>query len=310
MVQGDTTTTVCGALAAFYQRIPVAHAEAGLRTGDVQQPMPEEMNRILTTRLTSLHFAPTPSARNNLLREGCEPASIWVTGNSGIDAILHIRNCLNARELSGCSALPLDRSKKLILVTSHRRENFGPPFEKVCTAIAHIARRTDVQIVFPVHPNPQVRSVAHRVLGRSENVMLLHSLPYVEFVDLMSRAHVILTDSGGIQEEAPSLGKPVLLLRDKTERMEGVVAGTVKLVGTCEDRILAHTTELLDSARAYRAMAKTHSPYGDGKASRRISEAILSYFDHQQSEHATSMLEQLSRALVSWSRRFAPANAL
>lgn len=309
VVQGDTTTTMCGALAGFYQKVPIAHVEAGLRTGDVRQPFPEEMNRVMTTRLASLHFAPTQLARNNLLREGCLPSAICITGNSGIDAVLHIRNRLAAGEVAGCEDVALDSSRKLILVTAHRRENFGPGFESVCRAVAHIAARPDVQVVFPVHPNPEVRSVAQAFFRTHANVKLLDALPYVPFVDLMSRAYLIVTDSGGIQEEAPALGKPVLLLRDKTERTEGVLAGTVKLVGTCKDRIVSQTVELLENPRAYRVMARAHSLYGDGKASARISDGILAYFEHDCAARATSTLSQMSRALAAWTERFAPARA-
>lgn len=308
IVQGDTTTTVCGALAGFYQQIPVAHVEAGLRTGDFRQPLPEEMNRVLTTRLATLHFAPTQIAKDNLLREGCHTSSISLTGNSGIDTILQIRQRLETGEFAGCAEARLPPSKKLILVTSHRRENFGAGFRNICSAVAQIARRTDVHIVFPVHPNPEVRGVAEALLRNQPNVTLLDSLPYVEFIDLMRRAHLIITDSGGIQEEAPSLGKPILLLREKTERMEGVLAGTVKLVGACEEKIVAQATELLDNERLYRAMAKVHSPYGDGMASARITEAIQAYFDRECSVTATAALHQLSNILGSWTRQFSAAN--
>lgn len=298
VVQGDTTTTVCGALASFYQKIPVAHVEAGLRTGDLKQPFPEEMNRLLTTRLAALHFAPTDSARDNLLREGCSPSSILQTGNSGIDAVLHIRNRLASGDLAGCDDVLFDDSKKLILVTMHRRENFGAGFEGVCAALLKIAARPDVQLVFPMHPNPHVRSVAQSLLRNEANVKLIDPLGYVKFVDLMRRAYLILTDSGGIQEEGPSLGKPILLLRNKTERMEGVLAGTVRLVGTCQDRILSHTTELLDNSRAYRDMAWAHSPYGDGNASARISDGVLAYFEREFSDVATRTLQQMSQAIA------------
>ena len=308
IVQGDTTTTVCGALAGFYQQIPVAHVEAGLRTGDFRQPLPEEMNRVLTTRLATLHFAPTQLAKNNLLLEGCNTASIFLTGNSGIDAILQIRQRLEMGELAGCEEARLEPSKKLILVTSHRRENFGAGFQSICSAVAQIARRPDVHIVFPVHPNPEVRGVAEALLRSRPNVTLMDSLPYVAFVDLMRKAHLIITDSGGIQEEAPSLGKPILLLREKTERMEGVLAGTVKMVGACEEKIVAQATELLENERAYRAMAKVHSPYGDGNASARISDAILAYFDRECSIAASTALHHLSKTLANWTRRFSPAN--
>jgi UDP-N-acetylglucosamine 2-epimerase len=310
VVQGDTTTTLCGALAGFYQRVPVAHVEAGLRTGDVQQPIPEEMNRVLTTRLASLHFAPTASAKENLLREGCKPSSISVTGNSGIDAMLHVRERLRLGELSGVVGRAVDASKKLILLTSHRRENFGAPFERICRAVRKLARRRDVQVIFPVHPNPQVRDCARVMLGGCDNVRLLDSLPYVQFVDLMSRAYLIITDSGGVQEEAPCLGKPTLLLREKTERVEGVVAGIVKLVGTSEEAILGHAAELLDNQHSYRAMAKAHSPYGDGRASSRISDGILAYFEQNGCVRTTTALAKLSRALEAWGRRYAPARAI
>jgi UDP-N-acetylglucosamine 2-epimerase len=302
VVHGDTTTTLCGALAGFYQRIPVAHVEAGLRTGDLQQPMPEEMNRVLTGRLASLHFAPTASARGNLLREGCGPTSIFVTGNSGVDAIQHICGGLEAGKLQASHEIEFSPEKKLLLVTAHRRENFGPGFQNICSAIAQLARRSDVQIVFPVHPNPQIRCVAEAMLGGQPNVKLTEPLPYISFVDVMRRAHLIVTDSGGIQEEAPCLGKPVLLLREKTERMEGVLAGTVKLVGTSEPEIVARASELLDDNGAYQAMAKVHSPYGDGNASARISQGILSYFDRQCGEVATGALQNLSRAVGTRAR--------
>jgi UDP-N-acetylglucosamine 2-epimerase (non-hydrolysing) len=309
IVQGDTTTTLCGALGAFYQRIPVAHVEAGLRTGDMQQPLPEEMNRVLTTRLATLHFAPTSSAKENLLREGCSASAISVTGNSGIDAMLYVHERLHRGELTGIAGLDLDSSKKLLLVTSHRRENFGSKFESICRAVRELAKRSDVQVVFPAHPNPQVRECARSMLGNCANVRLLDSLPYVQFVDVMRRAYLIVTDSGGIQEEAPCLGKPTLVLRDKTERFEGVVAGGVRLVGTCEERIVAEAAELLDSPRAYRAMARAHSLYGDGRASARISDGLIMYFEQQRLERTTTALQKLGQALEGWGRRFAPARA-
>ena len=288
VVQGDTTTTVCGAMAGFYRQVPVAHVEAGLRTGDMQQPFPEEMNRVLTSRLAKLHFAPTQSARENLLGEGCDRKSVFVTGNSGIDAVLQVRDWLAEGALDGGARLALDSTKKLILVTAHRRENFGSGLENLCAAVAQIATRRDVQIVFPVHPNPQVSAVVRRMLGRWPNVALVGALGYVEFVDLMRRSYLILTDSGGIQEEAPSLGKPVLLLRDKTERMEGVWAGTVKLVGTCTKKIVFHTTELLEDTHAYAVMARAYNPYGDGTASQQISKAMLAYFGQPSTRRAKS----------------------
>jgi UDP-N-acetylglucosamine 2-epimerase (non-hydrolysing) len=308
IVQGDTTTTLCGALAGFYHRVPVAHVEAGLRTWDMHQPLPEEMNRVLTTRLAAVHFAPTWSARENLLREGCEPASVTVTGNTGIDAMLHVRDRLHAGELAG-AGLPIDRRKKLILLTSHRRENFGRPFENICAAAKKIARRPDVQIVLPVHPNPQVRLMAESRLRNCANVLLVDPLPYAAFVDLMRKAHIVVTDSGGIQEEAPSLGKPILLLREKTERMEGVLAGTVKLIGTSEQKIADEITGLLDSPQTYWDMARQHSPYGDGQASRRISDGLLVYCGMHREARTTLALEQLSEALANWTPGFAAASA-
>jgi UDP-N-acetylglucosamine 2-epimerase (non-hydrolysing) len=271
IVQGDTTTTMAGALAAFYRGIPVAHVEAGLRTGDLRQPFPEEMNRVLTTRLTALHFAPTARAAEALLREGTDRASVFVTGNTGIDAVLWVRDAL----ASGALPLPqwewLDPGKQLILVTSHRRENFGPGFSAVLQALARLAARPDVQIVYPVHRNPNVAGPAHAILGGTRNVVLLDPLSYVPFVDLMRRCHLIISDSGGIQEEAPSLGKPVLVLRDKTERPEAVEAGTVKLVGTAEDRIVAEAERLLEDEEEYARMTRVHNPYGDGRACERIA---------------------------------------
>jgi UDP-N-acetylglucosamine 2-epimerase (non-hydrolysing) len=309
VVQGDTTTTMCGSLAGAYRRVPVAHVEAGLRTGDMTQPFPEEMNRILTSRLASLHFAPTQSSKDNLLREGCDPSSILLTGNSGVDAVLHIRDRLARGEVSGCEGLDIDASRKLILVTAHRRENFGAGFERICNAVAQIANRPEVQVIFPVHPNPHVRLCAHRLLGKHSNIRLLEPLGYVEFIDLMRRAYLILTDSGGIQEEAPPLGKPVLLLREKTERMEGVLAGTVKLVGTCEEKIVFAASELLKNSRAYRAMSVAHTPYGDGKASARMADGIWAYFERERCCRATTALHQMGRAVAAWAQRLAAAGA-
>ncbi len=262
IVQGDTTTTFCGALASFYQGIPVAHVEAGLRTGDPRQPFPEEMNRVLTTRLAALHFAPTESAAENLRREGVDPAAIHVTGNTGIDAVLSVRDSLPAVEPG---------AKKIILVTAHRRESFGQGFLSICRALRRLAvERSDVEIVYPVHPNPNVRSVVHEHLRDLPNIRLIEPQEYVQFVDLMRRAHILLTDSGGVQEEGPSLGKPVLVMREKTERPEAVEAGTAVLVGTDEERIVAETTWLLDDRQEYLRRARIHNPYGDGGASARI----------------------------------------
>jgi UDP-N-acetylglucosamine 2-epimerase (non-hydrolysing) len=278
LVQGDTTTTFCGAIAAFYARIPVGHIEAGLRTGDLSQPFPEEMNRVLTSRLATLHFAPTESAKQNLLREGVTPDSIFVTGNSGIDAVLHIRNRLISGELASSDWSFLDPRKRLILVTAHRRESFGGGFENICRALQRIGRREDVQIVYPVHRNPNVSGPVQRFLAGAPGIHLIEPLDYVPFVDLMRRAHLLLTDSGGIQEEGPSLGKPVIVMRAKTERPEAVEAGTARLAGTDEESIVGEVTRLLDDPGACEAMSRVHNPYGDGHASERIAAGVRSFF--------------------------------
>jgi UDP-N-acetylglucosamine 2-epimerase (non-hydrolysing) len=277
LVQGDTTSTLCGALGAFYQNIPVGHVEAGLRTGDLREPFPEEMNRVVTTRLARLHFAPTPLAASRLAAEGVPCERIFVTGNSGIDAVLYIRDALDSGAVPSPRWEQLDASKKLIVVTAHRRESFGEGFESICRALARLAQRTDVQIAYPVHRNPSVMEPVYRLLADLPNVLLLDPLDYVPFVDLMRRAALILTDSGGIQEEGPSLGKPILVLREKTERPEAVEAGTVRLVGTAEETIVREASLLLDSEQERRRMSRVHNPYGDGQASRRIADAIAGY---------------------------------
>jgi UDP-N-acetylglucosamine 2-epimerase (non-hydrolysing) len=274
LVQGDTTTTLAGALSAFYHRIPVAHVEAGLRTGDLGHPFPEEMNRLLTSRVTHIHFAPTCGAQSNLLAEGVPAERIHVTGNTGIDAVLYVRDALESGALPAHHWPFLDPVRRLIVVTSHRRENFGDGFTREMRALGRLAERPDVQIVYPVHRNPHVLGPAHEMLADCPNIHLIEPLPYVPFVDLMRRAYLILTDSGGIQEEAPSLGKPVLVLREKTERPEAVGAGTVKLVGTDEDRIVSEAEQLLDDSVEYARMTRVHNPYGDGQASRRIGEIL------------------------------------
>ena len=282
LVHGDTSTTLATALAAFYARIPIGHVEAGLRTGDMQAPWPEEMNRRLTAPLCDLHFSPTPGARDNLLQEGIKPGSIHVTGNTVIDALLQV----DAR-LSSDSSLRssmesqfrfLDPCKRLLLVTGHRRENFGAGFERICKALAGIAGRDDVEIVYPVHLNPNVQEPVRRHLSGLSNVHLIEPLDYVPFVYLMRRAHLILTDSGGVQEEAPSLGKPVLVMRDTTERPEAIEAGTVRLVGTDDIRIVANVMRLLDDPAAYISMSEAHNPYGDGRACGRITAEIARHF--------------------------------
>ena len=281
LVQGDTTTAFAGALAAFYLNIPVGHVEAGLRTGDSRQPFPEEMNRVLVGRLASLHFAPTAEAAENLRREGVNPDDIFVTGNTGIDAVLEIRDSLEAAGKTGCPTL--DPSKKLILVTAHRRESFGEGFENICRALARLAARGDVEIVYPVHPNPNVQDPVNRLLRGVGGIHLIDPLPYVPFVDLMRKAHVLLTDSGGIQEEGPSLGKPVLVMREKTERPEAVAAGTARLVGVSEERIVMETALLLDDRAEYERRSHIHNPYGDGRAAERIRRIL----DARLASHAT-----------------------
>jgi len=277
IVQGDTTTTLCGALAAFYARVPVAHVEAGLRTHDLRQPFPEEMNRVLASRLTALHFAATEQAAENLRAEGVPAGAISVTGNTGIDAVLYVRDGLERGTLRGDAFSWVDPAKKLIVVTAHRRESFGEGFERICRALAKIADRDDVQVVYPVHPNPNVQDPVQRYLAEHPNVRLIEPLSYVPFVDLMRRAYLLITDSGGIQEEGPSLGKPILVLREKTERPEAVLAGTVKLVGTDEARIVSEAAILLGNRGAYHQMSRVHNPYGDGHASSRIATLIHSF---------------------------------
>ena len=287
IVQGDTTSTFCGALAAFYKGIPVGHVEAGLRTGDMSQPFPEEMNRVLTGRLATLHFASTEQAAANLRREGVAPASIGVTGNTGIDAVLFVRDGLEQGRLHGREWPNLNPKKKLIVVTAHRRESFGPGFDRICNALVDLARRDDVQIVYPVHPNPNVQEPVSRILHNEPNILLTEPLSYVPFVDLMRRADLLITDSGGIQEEGPSLGKPILVLREKTERPEAVEAGTVKLVGTNRENIVRQAVQLLENREMYDAMARVHNPYGDGDASERIGRLIHSYFRENTSEKSS-----------------------
>jgi UDP-N-acetylglucosamine 2-epimerase (non-hydrolysing) len=269
IVQGDTTTTMAAALAAFHRRLPVAHVEAGLRTGNLDHPFPEEMNRVLTARLAALHFAPTEGARHNLLREGVPDDRIAVTGNPGIDAVLQI-----ASELEAAGVPQTGDPRKLIVVTAHRRESFGPGLERICDAISRLAARGGVRIVYPVHRNPNVLEPVTARLEACPGVDLVEPLDYFSFVGLMRRAHLILTDSGGIQEEAPSLGKPVLVMRENTERPAAVEAGTVKLVGTDPARIVAEAVRLLEDEAEYRRMSQVHNPYGDGRASPRIAAAI------------------------------------
>jgi UDP-N-acetylglucosamine 2-epimerase (non-hydrolysing) len=290
LVHGDTTTTLAAALAAFYQRVPVGHVEAGLRTGDIYSPWPEEINRKVTSTITRLHFVPTSRARDNLLAESVDPTHIFVTGNTVIDALLDV-----VRRIENDPSLveTFDRSfglkpdKRMLLVTGHRRESFGSGFQRICDALVELNRRDDVQIIYPVHLNPNVKGPVEERLGTLANVRLIPPQDYLPFVYLMSRAAVILTDSGGVQEEAPSLGKPVLVMRETTERPEAIDAGTVRLVGTDTDKIVNETVRLLDNNDAYEAMRIAHNPYGDGKAAARIVSAIRAFADTARSRHST-----------------------
>ncbi|WP_440468565.1 non-hydrolyzing UDP-N-acetylglucosamine 2-epimerase [Pseudomonas sp. YH-1] len=279
LVHGDTATTFAASLACYYQQIPVAHVEAGLRTGNLYSPWPEEANRKLTGVLASLHFAPTTTSRNNLVQEGIDPAYITVTGNTVIDSLLDVVARLDRDPiLQDQAAKPfshLNLSRKFILVTGHRRESFGGGFERICQALMEVAQQhPEVEIIYPVHLNPNVREPVNRLLAGISNIHLIEPLDYLPFVYLMSRSHIILTDSGGIQEEAPSLGKPVLVMRDTTERPEAIEAGTVKLVGTDTANIVRTLNSLLADPNAYRAMSFAHNPYGDGKACSRILETL------------------------------------
>lgn len=272
LVQGDTTTAMAAALAAFYRRIPVGHVEAGLRTGDRYSPFPEEINRRLISAIGTWHFAPTERAAGALRAEGITPAAITVTGNTVIDALLTVAG------QNGAGAAPAgdDPGERVILVTAHRRENFGEPLEAICRALATLAaRRQNLRIIYPVHLNPRVQEPVRRLLGGHPRIDLLPPLGYVQFVQLMRRAEVILTDSGGAQEEAPAFGRPVLVLRSETERPEAIEAGTARLVGTDAATIVAETERLLDDPASYRAMARAINPFGDGKAARRIVDILL-----------------------------------
>ncbi|MBI5643977.1 MAG: UDP-N-acetylglucosamine 2-epimerase (non-hydrolyzing) [Deltaproteobacteria bacterium] len=278
LVQGDTTTTFVGSLAAFYERVPVAHVEAGLRTYDKYRPFPEEVNRRLTSQIADFHFAPTGVSRDNLLKEGVDPRKVHVTGNTVIDSLLMVTAAQSAEkekrkwtDFFGKLGLPINDGRKIILVTGHRRENFGEGFDNICAALKEIASSApDADIVYPVHLNPNVQGVVRGVLSGIKNVYLLPTLEYEPFVYLMSKSYMILTDSGGVQEEAPSLGKPVLVMRDTTERPEGVAAGTVRLVGTDRNKIVTETLNILNDTKAYMSMSSAHNPYGDGQAAKTI----------------------------------------
>ena len=278
LVHGDTTTTMAASLAAYYHRIPVGHVEAGLRTRNIYSPWPEEVNRRVAGVVATLHFAPTAGARDNLLAEAVPADRIIVTGNTVIDAVVDVRRRIDSDvDLQSRldSALPrLDPAKRMILVTGHRRESFGQGFEQICTGLRDLAARGDVEIVYPVHLNPHVRAPVSRILADLPGIHLIEPLDYLPFVRLMSRASLIITDSGGVQEEAPSFGIPVLVMRDTTERPEAVAAGTVKLVGANADRIISEATRILDDGDAHAAMARAHNPYGDGLAARRIVDAL------------------------------------
>ncbi|MFM7012905.1 MAG: non-hydrolyzing UDP-N-acetylglucosamine 2-epimerase [Betaproteobacteria bacterium] len=286
LVHGDTTTTLAGALAAYYQGIPVGHVEAGLRTGNIMSPWPEEMNRKATSVIAAINFAPTERARANLIAEGVRPETIVITGNTVIDSLLHVvdrQDNISPAVTALSGGAKFDCSKKMILVTGHRRESFGEGFERICKAISQIARRRDVEIVYPVHLNPNVKGPVEAALTGLGNVHLIPPQEYVPFVRLMNSSTIIITDSGGIQEEAPALGKPVLVMRETTERPEAVEAGTVKLVGTDINLIVASANELLDNSDAYEAMSRAHNPFGDGKASERIISTIKEWWTRTRS---------------------------
>jgi len=286
LVHGDTTTTSATSLACFYQKIPVGHVEAGLRTGNIYSPWPEEMNRKLTGAIAKYHFAPTNTSQKNLLNEGVPKSTIFITGNTVIDALYMITSRIKKdkklkfkieKEISE-SGYTIDNKKRLILVTGHRRENFGSGFINICEALKKIALKyPDVDILYPVHLNPNVQKPVFKILSGIKNVHLIEPLDYLPFVYLMNEAYLIITDSGGIQEEAPSLGKPVLVMRDTTERPEAVTAGTVKIVGTKKEKIFREASLLLDNKKLYSKMSKAHNPYGDGKACPRIVKNILKF---------------------------------
>lgn len=281
LVHGDTTTTLAASLASYYKQIDVGHVEAGLRTGDIYSPWPEEINRKVAGSIARLHFAPTEKSRDNLLAENVAPDDIFVTGNTVIDALLDVVSKLKADiRLTDQfdTEFGIDKNRRMVLVTGHRRESHGIGFDRICSALARLAQRDDLDIIYPVHLNPKVKGPVEERLGALPNVKLILPQDYLPFVHLMNRAEFILTDSGGIQEEAPSLGKPVLVMRNTTERPEAIQAGTVKVVGTDEDLIVSQANTLLDDADAYRAMSFAHNPYGDGKAAARIVDVIRNTF--------------------------------
>lgn len=277
LVHGDTLTTMVATLAAYYRKIPVGHVEAGLRSGDIHHPWPEEVNRMVVSCIADLNFAPTQAAADALIRENRDPVTIHMTGNSVIDALLATRERIRETPSLAAGLSPLAalfKGKRIIAVTSHRRENFGGGMESIALAINEIAARPDVAVIFPVHPNPNVRMIMRDMLSGHDNVAMIDPLDYPHFVRLLDMCEIVLTDSGGVQEEAPSLGKPVLVMRETTERPEGIAAGTAKLVGTDKDRIVSEIFNLLDDSEAYAAMSRAHNPFGDGKSGERIARII------------------------------------
>jgi len=274
LVQGDTTSAMIASLTCFYNKIPIGHIEAGFRTGDIYNPFPEEVNRLFISRIAQLHFAPTKNAEQNLLDEGIEQSKIFLTGNTSIDSLHFIKNQDSDEGKDGRS------NNRLILVTIHRRENFGVVLEGICDAICELVERNgDIDVLIPVHPNPEVQKIILKRLGKKGRIFLVEPLSYTEFVKMIKKSYIILSDSGGVQEEAPSLSKPVLVLRDKTERIEAIELGVAKLVGTDPKNIVKECQKLLDSKEEYRTMIKGYSPYGDGKSAEKICDEIIKYFE-------------------------------
>ncbi|TAF13987.1 MAG: UDP-N-acetylglucosamine 2-epimerase (non-hydrolyzing) [Alphaproteobacteria bacterium] len=289
LVNGDTNTTMAATLAAYHLKIPVGHVEAGLRTGDIYSPWPEEINRKIVGTIATMHFAPTERAKANLIAENVSPNAIFVTGNTVVDSLLDTVRILNERvalseEIN--SKFSFLSEKKIILVTGHRRESFGDGFNNICEALSIISKRGDVQIVYPVHPNPNIRDFVYKKLSGRKNIHLIDPLDYLPFIELMRRSYLIMTDSGGIQEEAPSLGKPVLVMRSVTERPEAIAAGTVKLVGTNADILISEVEKLLDCEEIYTKMSKAHNPYGDGKSAERIVAAVRTHLLNRESNNS------------------------
>lgn len=277
LVQGDTATAMCGALAAYYRKIPVSHIEAGLRSGNIHHPWPEEVNRKIIGQIADQHFAPTQTAADALLAENTDPDTIWVTGNTVIDALLKMRDRIEMEPSIADQLEPVlvrFNGKRIICVTSHRRENFDGGLDNIANALVELAKRDDIAFIFPVHPNPNVKALMHSRLAGLENVALIEPLDYPNFVRLQMASHLMLTDSGGVQEEAPALGKPVLVMRQTTERPEGVIAGTAKLVGTDMQQIVDETVRLLDDEKEHARMARSHNPFGDGNAAKRIAGVV------------------------------------